>query len=98
MGNKIECYVNLDNLNHLEELRNRNKEVGYSKVIDTILTRHFSGDDVKEDAIKGLNKVIQGLSEKIQELEYEIRQQRTGKKKRKPKKDLIQPDDMNVGE
>lgn len=73
MSNRIEVYISLRNLMKLEGLRQDSKQKGYSFIIDQILTKRFFGDHDTENAIMRFNKIIQGYEERINNLEFELR-------------------------
>jgi len=70
---QIYAYISLKNLQLMEELREKNNERGYSKILDAILDRHFATAKEEETKINNLYKVIEKFEEKCNNYEYMIR-------------------------
>ena len=81
---RIDVYISLNNFWKLEKRRNSTSFKGYSAVVDDILTDYFRIKDNQEAAVQKLQQTITSIcmekDNKIQNLEYEVRQLKGDKK------------------
>lgn len=87
---QIYAYIGIENLRQLEQLKEKNQEKGYSKIVDAILTKHFSTIDEDKVKVDRLYKIIETFESKCNNYEYEIEQlkkKKGGKKKKQEVKE-----------
>jgi hypothetical protein len=87
MSVRIEGYITFKNYSSLEQMREKTKDKGFSNILNHVINKYFVNLDEQQGAVERLTKVIQGYQEKINNLEYELKEKKIPPAPPKEKKD-----------